>query len=62
MLAPLSQDAVEATAHGLGLNLLGVAGADRRQPIGKHHAGFQQIEFTVKLHLMQVEVFPIEAR
>ena len=60
LLAPLPQHAFQPAAERIGLNLLGICRADRRQPIGKHHARLQQVELAVELHLVPVEILPVE--
>ena len=60
MFAALPEHPVEAAAKRLGLNLLGVRGTDCRQPIGKDDPRLEQIQLPVKLHLVQVEILPVE--
>ena len=43
-----------------GLNLLGVARADGVEPVGEDQAGLQQVQIAEELHLLPVEVFPVQ--
>src|SRR5438105_2713971 len=61
MLASLPQNAVEAAAQGLCLDLLGICRAHRGEPIGKNNSRLQQIQLAVKFHLVEVEILPIQA-
>ncbi len=59
--APALQHAFQAAAERDALNFFGVARADGVDGVGEHEAGLQQVELAVELHLVPVEVSPIEA-
>ena len=61
-LPPILEDAFQSAAQGARLDLLGVARAHRVDRIREDHARLQQVQLPVKLHLMPVEVLPVEAR
>jgi len=54
------QHPLQAAAELRGLDLLGVTRTDRAQGVGKHHPSLQQVQMTVGLHLVPVEVLPVQ--
>ena len=60
-VAPILQHALQPATQGAALNLLRVARADRADRVGEHHAGLQQVQIAVELHLPPVEILPIQS-
>ncbi len=60
-VAAVLQHPFQPAAERSGLNLVGVAGADRVEPVGKDQPGFQQVQAAKELHLLPVEILPVES-
>ena len=60
-IAPRGEHALESTAAGSVLDLAGIGRTHRGEPIGEHNPGLEQVELAPKLHLLPVEVFPVES-
>ncbi len=60
--AALLQHAFQPATQRAALDFLRVTRADRVDRVGKHHSRLQQVQAAMKLHLVPVEVFPVQAR
>ena len=61
-IAAVSQNALQTAPQRRALDFLGVLRADRVDRIRKDDARLEQVQVAVELHLVPVEVLPVESR
>ena len=61
-ICPPLQHTLQTATHFRRLDLFGIFSADGADAVGENQAGLEQIEFAIKLHLVHVEIFPVQPR